>query len=137
MTQRDQNEPCRAGDLTHAVTSRSFTGFISLLVINGSVSFLMEGNREEMVSCLHLSGICLNGRSCSLEIGHACVFSRKRSWLGWGWMSAVRMAERSQVFLCQVFPSPFPSPSSRPLARDTPCPAAGGWSEVVCSSQPK
>lgn len=69
-------------DLTQPVTSRSFRSFISLLVINGSVSFLMEGNREEMVSCLHLSGICLKGRSRSLEIGQGCVFPGMRNWLG-------------------------------------------------------
>lgn len=95
----------------------------------------MEGNREEMVSCLHLSGICLNGRSRSLEIGQGCVFSGTRSW--WGWMSDVWTAERSQVFLLEDVPSPFPSPSPRPRARDAPRPAAGGRSEVVCGSQPK
>lgn len=69
-------------DLTQPVTSRSFRSFISLLVINSSVSFLMEGNREEMVSCLHLSGICLKGCSCSLEIGQGCVFPGMRSCSG-------------------------------------------------------
>lgn len=107
-------------DLTHAVTSRSFRGFISLLVINGGVSFLMEGNREEMVSCVHLSGLCLNGRSHSLDIGHGCVFSWTRSSLGWGWMSDVWMVESSQAFLCEAIPLAFPIPILSALRQGRP-----------------
>lgn len=90
-------------DPTHAVTSSSFRGFISSLVINGSVSFLMEGNREEMVPCLHLSGICLNGCSHSLEVGQDCVFSGTRTWLGW--MSDVWSTRRlscARLFLIPI-----------------------------------
>lgn len=59
----------------NAVPRRSFRGFISLLVINGRVSFLMEGNREEMVSRVHLSGVCLNraGNRSGL-----CTFEKKK-----------------------------------------------------------
>lgn len=118
-------------DLSQPVTSRSFRSFISLLVINGSASFLMEGNREEMVSCLHLSGICLKGRSPSLEIGQGCVFPGMSSWAGWGWMSDVWMMEDPRLSCVRPFPSPSPSLSPGPCARDTLCPAAAGWKERV------
>lgn len=61
------------------LTRRQWRSFISLLVINGSVSFLMEGNREEMVSHIHLSGICLNGAGNRSGL---CAYKNAKRW-GW------------------------------------------------------
>lgn len=60
---------------------RCWRGFISLWVINGSVSFLMEGNREEMVSHIHLSGICLNGA------GNRSGLCASKNAKQWGWVT--------------------------------------------------
>lgn len=95
-------------DLTQPAPSRSFRSFIPLWVINGSVSFLMEGNGEEMVSCLSFvrdlfkralvfpgnrSGLCISRHEelLRLRLDVRCVHDGG-----------------AQAFLCEAVPFSFP-----------------------------